>query len=744
MSVTGTRKGRCVAMALAACMLATGLMIAVPSPAAAATITNNFHIPTTSSSPIDIEQGPDGNMWFTEAAGGNVARITPGGAISEFHVAAPADQLIGVAAGPDGYLWFTVMASNRIGKISPDGSDIRYWDQPPASYPLGICAGPDGAMWFTESLANRVMRVTIGGTFTRYNVPSAGAQPGGICVGSDGALWFAEYNVNKIGRVTTSGSFHEYSIPTGGAGPSNIAAGSDGALWFNEMNSNKIGRVTTSGSFHEYPIPTGGAQPDNLAAGPDGAIWFTEYFGNKIGRVSTAGAIVEFPITATVGPRGITAGPDGAIWFLSVNDYVSRMDIGTPTWYLAEGTTAWGFDTYMSIQNPNTSTVHANVTYMTGSGAVSGGIVTLAPASQVTLFPREVVGARDFSTRVECVEAKSIAVDRTMTWTGARSTVPEAHSSIGVTSPATTWYLPEGSSAWNFECWLLIQNPTGQTAHCTVTYMIEGAAPRSFPKAVGASQRQSFNMADDIGAKDASIKVTSDVPVIPERSMYRYDRREGHDSIGTTKPSPDYYLAEGTTAWGFTTFVLIQNPNANPTQVTVTYMTSDGPVVRPAFTMEAHSRRTIRVNDVLPNKDFSTRVSGTMPIIAERAMYYTSDGEVCHDSIGLPEAHRTFYLPDGDSFAGFETWTLVQNPNTTPVTIAITYMTPSGTGNQTRYDTVGAGSRKTYLMGEALPNSRGSIQVVCTSAGKKIMVERAMYWNHRNTATDTIGGFSDL
>jgi hypothetical protein len=28
-------------------------------------------------------------------------------------------------------------------------------------------------------------------------------------------------------------------------------------------------------------------------------------------------------------------------------------------------------------------------------------------------------------------------------------------------------------------------------------------------------------------------------------------------------------------------------------------------------------------------------------------------------------------------------------------------------------------------------------------SGKKIMVERAMYWNNRSAGTDTIGGYSD-
>jgi hypothetical protein len=68
-------------------------------------------------------------------------------------------------------------------------------------------------------------------------------------------------------------------------------------------------------------------------------------------------------------------------------------------------------------------------------------------------------------------------------------------------------------------------------------------------------------MADDTSNKDASIKVESDQPVIPERAVYRDNRREGHESIGTISPSENYYLAEGSTNYGFTTYVLVQNPN---------------------------------------------------------------------------------------------------------------------------------------------------------------------------------------
>ena len=421
------------------------------------------------------------------------------------------------------------------------------------------------------------------------------------------------------------------------------------------------------------------------------------------------------------------------------------------TWYLAEGTIAWGFGCYITIQNPNAAAVTAKVTYMPTGAANKTETVNLPARSQTTLTNDHLVsllGQVDFSTKVESLDAtKTIAVDRTMTWTGPGASSPEAHSSIGVTSPARTWYLPEGSTNWNFECWLLIQNPNAATAHCTVTYMTADAGPKVVSHDVPANARASFSMAKDIGAADASIKVVSNVPVIPERAMYRNNRREGHDSIGTTTPASDYYLAEGTSAWGFTTYVLVQNPNSAPDTVTITYMTPSGsktPV--PSYTMPPNSRMTVRVNDVLPNTDFSTQVHGSLPVIAERSMYWgagTPLGEACHDSIGMASAHTTFYLPDGQTLQGRETWTLVQNPNAVPVSVEVSYLPAGGGTTLTVPATIKPDSRMTFNMADKVPNGRASIMVTSKTPGKKIMVERSMYWNSRGAGTDTIGGYGD-
>ncbi|MCJ7652725.1 MAG: hypothetical protein MUO75_03365, partial [Actinobacteria bacterium] len=161
----------------------------------------------------------------------------------------------------------------------------------------------------------------------------------------------------------------------------------------------------------------------------------------------------------------------------------------------------------------------------------------------------------------------------------------------------------------------------------------------------------------------------------------------------------------------------------------------------------ANSRKTIKVNDHLPaNTDVSTKVTGTQPIIAERAMYWgenTPLGEACHDSIGLSGAHKSFFLPDGQTSDGRETWTLVANPNADEVAVEISYLKPDGQNNVVFQDTIPGNSRKTYNMADKGINGRAAVKAVCTTANGNIMVERAMYWNNRGAGTDTIGGYSD-
>jgi len=403
-------------------------------------------------------------------------------------------------------------------------------------------------------------------------------------------------------------------------------------------------------------------------------------------------------------------------------------------WCLAEGSTAWGFDTYISLLNTNDVKANVEITW-TDSKKSGGGVLktynfSLPANGRTTLNAKDFLGENDFSTKV--ISDVPITVDRTMVWD------KEAHASIGVQHSQTDWYFAEGSSNWGFETWVLVQNPGDTDANVKIAYMTENGEEKIVKKVVPSNSRQSYNMANDIGNADASIRVSSDIPVIAERSMYRNNREEGHNTVGATELSQDYYLAEGTTAWGFTTYVLIANTHDVPMDVSVYYQTPNGEVSQEPFVMPAKSRKTIKVNDVpsMSATDCSIRVHGSDTLMAERAMYWNNGTkEACHDSIGTTAPHEEWSFADGSTEDGWETWYMVQNPTNKPIFVTIWRI---GSYLADAVYEIPPNSRRTFNL--ALFADKGNAGVLIKSTNP-VIVERSMYKDNRSIGTDTIGSY---
>src|SRR5450756_1005659 len=105
----------------------------------------------------------------------------------------------------------------------------------------------------------------------------------------------------------------------------------------------------------------------------------------------------------------------------------------------------------------------------------------------------------------------------------------------------------------------------------------------------------------------------------------RLEQRSNVHRDRTLTPAQTWYLAEGSTAHGFDTYVLMANPNAAAATVTVVYNTSLGRIPRALpITVPADSRVTLHVSDDVPNVDVSTTLQASVPIVAERAVYWLS------------------------------------------------------------------------------------------------------------------------
>ena len=117
-----------------------------------------------------------------------------------------------------------------------------------------------------------------------------------------------------------------------------------------------------------------------------------------------------------------------------------------------------------------------------------------------------------------------------------------------------------------------------------------------------------------------------------------------------TAPSSQWYLAEGFTAQGFDTYILLENPTAQDASAKVDFMLPDGTVKRVVLPVPAVSRRTLKVNTVdgLGAAEFSTHVTSTVPLVVERSMYFNYGGKFGGtNAMGTTEPSLTWYFAEG-------------------------------------------------------------------------------------------------
>jgi virginiamycin B lyase len=157
----------------------------------------------TTAQVFDIVTGSDGNLWFSELDFPNfsfvpgMGMMTPSGVITLF----PTPSGLypgGVCEGPDGNVWFTeaTNGASAVGKITPSGGFTEF-PTPTAGVMGNITTGSDGNLWFTEASAGNIGRITRKGVITEFAV---GGEPFAIASGPDGDIWFTDVIGNTVNR----------------------------------------------------------------------------------------------------------------------------------------------------------------------------------------------------------------------------------------------------------------------------------------------------------------------------------------------------------------------------------------------------------------------------------------------------------------------------------------------------------------------------------------------------------------
>ena len=105
---------------------------------------------TPGSKPLSIVVR-DGVMWFSEAAGDHIGRLTTDGTITEFPIPSKGSQPRAMCPHPDGSIWFVQTSANGLCCIDRDGGMTEYKVTTPDASLRSVCVGPDGDLWFTDA-----------------------------------------------------------------------------------------------------------------------------------------------------------------------------------------------------------------------------------------------------------------------------------------------------------------------------------------------------------------------------------------------------------------------------------------------------------------------------------------------------------------------------------------------------------------------------------------------------------------
>jgi autotransporter-associated beta strand protein len=320
----------------------------------------------------------------------------------------------------------------------------------------------------------------------------------------------------------------------------------------------------------------------------------------------------------------------------------SAVDAPGPDWFFAEGSQGF-FQTFVLVLNPNSTPTDVTFTFLRESDTPIVKTITVGATSRLTLDCGSIPAIVNRSFGIAVHATQPILAERSMyfgttptrLWSGGTE-------SAGVQAASTHWFLAEGATGGFFTTYVLLSNPQDADAHVTLQYLLPDGQAVTRQKTLAAHTRLTTNIQaeDDVRLHDGAMStvVTSDVPVIAERSMYwpgaAQPWGEGHNSFGVVEAGLTWGLAEGRTGGplNYHTYILLANPQTTAANVTVTFLRESGEPLTKTFIVPPTSRFNIDSGDpqlsTLHDENFGAliQVTNNVPIIVERSLYWDALG----------------------------------------------------------------------------------------------------------------------
>jgi IPT/TIG domain-containing protein/uncharacterized protein DUF5719 len=368
----------------------------------------------------------------------------------------------------------------------------------------------------------------------------------------------------------------------------------------------------------------------------------------------TAGVVEPVDINTAVGPNQEVSlkvsfpGPGIAERMLhfSFGSWHGSTDVvGTnapsTTWNFAEGSTLSFFSEYLTLQNPNSASVNVQLNYFT-TALQPARLLVLPPNSRTTVevfsgspggggptpcIPSGAgancgVGPGIVGVSTQIVASQPIIAERPFyvnNFSFGSGSIRDGHDAFGATAPSTQWYLAEGTTITGFNEYLTLLNSQPTATSATIKYFTDIPSVITKTVTLPPTSRTTIEVfsgnRNDItnctagsggdcgvggGIGGVSTQITANQAIVVERPIYMVHNfgsgavAGAHDVGGASALNTVFGFSAASTTAGANDYLTIENPQTAAANITITYFTDNGTILR-QLQVAPQSRHTVEV-----------------------------------------------------------------------------------------------------------------------------------------------------
>ena len=238
------------------------------------------------SRPHDVAPAPDGSVWYTAQAIGELGRLDPATGDTTSVKLGSGSAPHGVIVGPDGAAWVTDGGLNAIVRVDGSTREVKRFPLPAGTRTINMntaAFGRDGVLWFTGQSGFYGRLDPQSGRVDVHDAPR-GAGPYGITVTPGGDVYYASLAGSHVARIDTyTGQATPIDPPTARQGARRVWSDSAGRIWVSEWNAGQVAVLDpATGQWREWKLP--GSRPQAYAVYVDDKdrVWLSDFGANAL------------------------------------------------------------------------------------------------------------------------------------------------------------------------------------------------------------------------------------------------------------------------------------------------------------------------------------------------------------------------------------------------------------------------------------------------------------------------------